>query len=169
MSAVARLAKLKLRQHMPKDTYQAVDMRPFHARISIFLLAHHKPGRTTLESFAKAMRCNVVKLFDLAHRDRKRFRARYLALVPLRPASRAAWDAKCLAVEDKRRDALADDVADEIVRMFAVDEVVYQLIESMIDEAGGPGGWMDRIMGPLPWPGLCRVRPLKPVEMPDAA
>lgn len=76
-------------------------------------------------------------------------------------ASRAEWSPECLAVEHKRRDALADDVADYLVKDFIVDEVVHQLCESLVAE----GPWFANIMGPKPWPGLCRVRPLRPSVM----
>jgi hypothetical protein len=120
--------------------------------MSIFYIENRNPD----DDF---MRCNVERLWEMAYRDRKRFRARYLALVPLRPARRAEWSPECLAVEDKRRDALADDVADYVVREFIKEEIVYQLCESLVAE----GPWFASIMGPLPWPGLCRVRPLRPV------
>jgi len=143
MSAIARLAKAKLRRFKPPtDTYKPVDLRPVRARLTLAIIAGHhgrkRKSESELTAFARAMRVSVDKLWRLAYADRKRF-------------------AKRLLVVDPRADA--DDVADAIVRQFICDEITYQVVEAAIVEAGL---WLASIMGSPPWPGLCRMRPLRP-------
>jgi len=134
-----RLAALESKLIRPPDA-KPVDLGPVRARIMLAIVAHRhgrqRPGRSILEGFARAMRCTPDKLWRLAHADRKRFRKR-------------------LACVDARADV--DAMADAIVREFMAEETTYRLIEACIAETGQ---WLANMMGPKPWPGLCRQRPL---------
>jgi len=136
-----RLAALESKLIRPPDK-PPVDMRPVIAGLMLTIIAGHhgrqRKSESELTAFARAMRCTPDKLWRLAYADRKRF-------------------AKRLLVVDPRADA--DAVADVVVRQFICEEITYQLIEACIAEAGP---WLANMMGPKPWPGLCRMRPLRP-------
>jgi hypothetical protein len=168
VSAVKNRAALaELRAKIGARTAAPLDMTGVHANISLALVAHHqgrqRKGESVLSAFARALSTNPAKLFDLAYRDRKRFRAKYLALLPhfvVGPNREWPYEGDRLA-KSPARDALADDGADEIVRSFLAEEITHQLCEAAIADAGP---WLANMMGaPGTWPGLCRQRPCRPV------
>ena len=138
MTVAKRLAALESKLIPQPDTYKPVNMRPVLAGLQVAIIAGHdgrkRKNELELVAFARAMRCSPAKLFELAYRDQKRFRARLLPLLPTRPAE------------------LADDVACEVVREFLVEELTWQLIE-----LAQAVGWKPPARMPL-----CSARPCRP-------
>jgi hypothetical protein len=142
MSAINRLAKLKLRKFKRVDDYKVVDMRSAMARLHIAIICGPKRRKheSDLSAFARAMRLSVPALWSCAYSKPDRFRARLLAV-------------------DPRADV--DAVREEIIRQFVIEETTWQFLEA-IDQAGGLP-WKDglvRVRGPVV--GLCSVRPCRP-------
>lgn len=140
MTIAKRLAALESKLVRPPEA-EAVDMKPVMARLAVAIIAGHygkrRKNESDLSAFARAMHVSPARLFAYALRDRKRF-------------------AKRLGSLDKRADA--DAVADYVVREFIIEETTYRLIEACVDEAGP---WLSNMLGAPPWPGLCKVRPLR--------
>jgi hypothetical protein len=160
--SLARIKKLESAAALraKQVAYEPVDMTDFYALLSMNLIAAEhgrlKFPRSILDRYASALRVKPEKLWQLASsKDRRKFRAKHLAFVPPRPADRSQWDKKRLAAEEKRRDALADDVADKIMNLFIEAEVTFQLAEAWI--ADDP--FAERLLGPATTWGLCRYRP----------
>jgi hypothetical protein len=147
MSAIARLAKLKLRRFKPKDDYKPVRSPGPSLCVGIVAGLHgrRRKNESVLAAYARALGVSVPKLWRLVYFKPDRWWQMHKS-VDSCPYSQA-------------------EMREAVVRQFLVEEATHQLIEAAIEESGGQGGWLDRVMGSKPWPGLCRVRPLKPLEM----
>jgi hypothetical protein len=117
------------------------------AQLAFLLAGVGHRGRNRLERLASAMRVTPIRSWKLVA---TKFKAMYGALRPLQP-DRADWSPECLAIEDKRRAAEADDVAIEIRQEFIRDELQHPM--------RGLGIAVDRD-GRLP---LCKCWPLAAV------
>jgi hypothetical protein len=143
MSAINRLAKLKLRQHKPPDTY--VPVKSPVPRLTLYIVAGHhgrrRKNESILAAYARALGVYVAKLWRLAYTRPAKWRDLHLKVDP----------------HVELRGTL-DEIRAEIISMFCEEEVVYQLLEAAISEAGP---WLANMMGAPPWPELCRQRPLR--------
>jgi hypothetical protein len=144
MTAAKRLAQLESKLRKPIDDYVPVDLTPFLSEVSVTSVAHFHGKRRKHESvlvaYARAVKVTPAKLWRLAYGKPAKLKALHLAVDP-----------NCRHV---------DGVVDAVVRDFIREEIVYHLCESLVAE----GPWFANILGPPKRWGLCRIRPLKPVE-----
>jgi hypothetical protein len=122
-----RLAALESKLARPADA-APYDPRPVRAQLNFLTAGAGHKGRNAIERLASALGLSVARLWRLtATSDRRKFRALYGALRPLRP-DRADWSPECLAAEDARRAAEADDVADAVFREFLAAGFKWQMV-----------------------------------------
>jgi hypothetical protein len=138
-----RLAALESKLVRPPDKPPTRSPGP---RLCVAIVAglnrRRRKNESVLAAYSRALGLSVVKLWMLVSRKPDRWWAKHLAVD------------SCPYSMDEMRDA--------IVREFVADEMAHRLIEACIAEAGGAGGWLANMMGPRPWPGLTKVRPLRP-------